>query len=98
MNEARLERARLQERAKRLREYEEQQRARAAQDAANLPEERRAEASARGAEQAGTWEPGGGETTEETVYLLRFECQVTRGQAAELAAWLKERNISYRRI
>ena len=108
LNEALLERARLQERAKRLREYEEQQRAKAARDAANLPEAERAATSARGAEQtpdpaasaeqAGTWEPGGGETTEETVYLLRFECQVTRGQAAELSAWLKARNISYRRI
>ena len=35
---------------------------------------------------------------EETVYLLRFECQLTRSQAAELSAWLKDRNISYRRI
>lgn len=104
LNAALTERARLQERAAKLREYEEQQRARAA----NLPEAERAAASARGAEQtpdpaasaeqAGTWEPGGGEAVEETVYLLRFECQVTRGQAAELAAWLKARNISYRRI
>ena len=47
---------------------------------------------------AGTWEPGGGEAVEETIYLLRFECQVTRDQAAELSHWLKERNISYRRI
>lgn len=104
LNAALTERARLQERAAKLREYEEQQRARAA----NLPEAERAAASARGAEQtpdpaanaeqAGTWEPGGGEAVEETVYLLRFECQVTQGQAAELAAWLKARNISYRRI
>ena len=50
------------------------------------------------AAQAGTWEPGGGEAVEETIYLLRFECQVTRDQAAELSHWLKERNISYRRI
>lgn len=104
LNAALTERARLQERAAKLREYEEQQRARAA----NLPEAERAAASARGAEQtpdpaanteqAGTWEPGGGEAVEETVYLLRFECRVTQGQAAELAAWLKARNISYRRI
>ena len=40
----------------------------------------------------------GGEAVEETIYLLRFECQVTRDQAAELSRWLKERNISYRRI
>lgn len=104
LNAALTERARLQERAAKLREYEEQQRARAA----NLPEAERAAASARGAEQtpdpaanaeqAGAWEPGGGEAVEETVYLLRFECQVTRGQATELAAWLKAHNISYRRI
>ncbi len=36
--------------------------------------------------------------TPETIYLLRFECQVTRDQEAELSRWLKERNISYRRI
>ena len=91
-------------RAKRLREYEAQ---RAAQ-AANLAEEQREAEATRGAEQtpdpaanaaqAGAWEPGGGEAVEETIYLLRFECQVTRDQAAELSRWLKERNISYRRI
>ena len=104
LNEALMERSRLQERAKRLREYEAQ---RAAQ-AANLAEEQREAEATRGAEQtpdpaanaaqAGTWEPGGGEAVEETIYLLRFECQVTRDQAAELSRWLKERNISYRRI
>ena len=103
LNEALMERSRLQERAKRLREYEAQ---RAAQ-AANLAEEQREAEATRGAEQtpdpaanaaqAGTWEPGG-EAVEETIYLLRFECQVTRDQAAELSHWLKERNISYRRI
>jgi len=104
LNEALMERSRLQERAKRLREYEAQ---RAAQ-AANLAEEQREAEATRGAEQtpdpaanaaqAGTWEPGGGEAVEETIYLLRFECQVTKDQAAELSRWLKERNISYRRI
>ena len=104
LNEALMERSRLQERAKRLREYEAQ---RAAQ-AANLAEEQREAEATRGAEQtpdpaanaaqAGTWEPGGGEAVEETIYLLRFECQVTRDQASELSHWLKERNISYRRI
>ena len=101
LNEALMERSRLQERAKRLREYEAQ---RAAQ-AANLAEEQREAEAPRGAEQtpdpaanaaqAGTWEPGGGE---EAIYLLRFECHVTKDQAAELSRWLKERNISYRRI
>lgn len=104
LNEALMERSRLQERAKRLREYEAQR----ATQAANLAEEQREAEATRGAEQtpdpaanaaqAGTWEPGGGEAVEETIYLLRFECQVTRDQAAELSRWLKERNISYRRI
>lgn len=104
LNEALMERSRLQERAKRLREYEAQRTA----QAANLAEEQRKAEATRGAEQtpdpaanaaqAGTWEPGGGETVEETIYLLRFECQVTKDQAAELSRWLKERNISYRRI
>lgn len=102
LNEALMERSRLQERAKRLREYEAQ---RAAQ-AANLAEEQREAEVTRGAEQtpdpaanaaqAGTWEPGGGEAVEEAIYLLRFECQVTKDQAAELSRWLKERNISYK--
>lgn len=34
----------------------------------------------------------------EKVYRLRFECGVTTGQAAALAAWLKANNIEYRRI
>ena len=105
LNEALIERSRLQERSKRLREYEAQRAAQAAE--AMAAEQSKAEA-ARSAEQApdpavnaaqtGTWEPGGGETVEETIYLLRFECQVTRDQAAELSRWLKARNISYRRI
>lgn len=104
LNEALMERSRLQERAKRLREYEAQRTA----QAANLAEEQRKAEATRGAEQtpdpaanaaqAGTWEPGGGEAVEEAIYLLRFECQVTKDQAAELSRWLKERNISYRRI
>ncbi len=34
----------------------------------------------------------------EKVYQLRFECQITKDQAAALAAWLKANNIKYRRI
>lgn len=105
LNEALMERSRLQERAKRLREYEAQRAAQAAE--AMAAEQSKAEAArseeqapdpAVNAAQTGTWEPGGGETVEETIYLLRFECQVTRDQAAELSRWLKARNISYRRI
>lgn len=102
LSAALAERARLQERAAKLRAYEEEQ-ARAKAAAA----ERAEAAPIRPAEEpAGTWEPGGGASVEEpmhtpeneTIYLLRFECQVKMGQAAELSAWLRERNISYRRI
>ena len=95
LNAALAERARLQERAAKLREYEEQRRRAAEAEAANVPEAERAEAAAKDAGQA---EAAPATGAEETVYLLRFECQLTRSQAAELSAWLKARNISYRRI
>lgn len=95
LNAALAERARLQERAAKLREYEEQRRRAAEAEAANVPETERAEAAARDAGQA---EAAPATGAEETVYLLRFECQLTRSQAAELSAWLNARNISYRRI
>lgn len=100
LNEALAERARLQERARKLREYEEQQmraadeqRARAEKETAvNPPAEE-------------TPAPSGQEDTvcgspdyTPPVYRLCFECLVTREQAAELAAWLKSNNINYRRI
>ena len=95
LNEALLERARLQERAKRLREYEEQR----TKAAANLPEEQRMEAASRGAEQAANIpEPAAGAEQAETVYRLCFECMVTAAQAKELSDWLKARNISFRRV
>ena len=95
LNAALAERARLQERAAKLREYEEQRRRAAEAEASNVPEAERAEAAAKDAGQA---EAAPATGAEETVYLLRFECQLTRSQAAELSAWLKDRNISYRRI
>ena len=95
LNAALAERARLQERAAKLREYEEQRRRAAEAEAANVPEAERAEAAAKYAGQA---EAAPATGAEETVYLLRFECQLTRSQAMELSAWLKDRNISYRRI
>ena len=95
LNAALAERARLQERAAKLREYEEQRRRAAEAEAANVPEAERAETAAKDAGQA---EAAPAMGAEETVYLLRFECQLTRSQAAELSAWLKARNISYRRI
>ena len=95
LNAALAERARLQERAAKLREYEEQRRRAAEAEASNVPEAERAEAAAKDAGQA---EAAPATGAEETVYLLRFECQLTRSQAMELSAWLKDRNISYRRI
>lgn len=95
LNAALAERARLQERAAKLREYEEQRRRAAEAEAASVPEAGQAEAAAKDAGQA---EAAPATGAEETVYLLRFECQLTRSQAAELSAFLKARNISYRRI
>lgn len=90
LNTALAERARLQEQAKRLREYEDQQRVRAAQEAPQPP------APAPVVQEAA--EVPELECGEVQVYRLCFECQVTREQAAELAAWLKARNIPYRRV
>lgn len=96
LNAALAERARLQERAAKLRQYEEQQRQAQENTTDNLQEEERAKASARGAEQAAAATQSEG--TEENIYLLRFECQLTRAQAAALADFLKSKRISYRRI
>lgn len=96
LNEALAERARLQERSRKLREYEEQQkRAAAAQEElvqtpASDPNQIADEPAEPPQEAA--------EGREEQVYLLRFECQLTLNQAAELSAWLKSNNINYRRI
>lgn len=95
LNAALTERARLQERAEKLREYEEQRRKAAEADTANLRGVERTAAATSGAEQAEI-SPATG--AEETIYLLRFECQLTRSQAAELAAFLSARNIHFRRI
>lgn len=96
LNAALAERAHLQERAAKLRQYEEQQRQVQENTTDNLQEEERAKASARGAEQAAAATQSEG--TEENIYLLRFECQLTRAQAAALADFLKSNRISYRRI
>ena len=92
LNTALAERARLQDQAKRLREYEDQQRARAAQEAPQPPVPAPTPVVQEATEVP---EPESGEVR---VYRLCFECQVTREQAAELAAWLKARNIPYRRV
>ena len=95
LNAALAERARLQERAAKLREYEEQRRRATEAEASNVPEAERAEAAAKDAERA---EAAPATGAEETIYLLRFECQLTRSQAAELATFLSARNIHFRRI
>lgn len=98
------ERAKLQEQAKRLREYEEKKAAEAAAAAAAAestpepsPDYSEPEAVQDATEQT---KPAHLEEIEhiEQVYLLRFECKVTREQAAELSQYLKLNNISYRRI
>ena len=98
LSAALAERARLRERAEKLRAYEEEQARAKAVEAERLAAAAIKPAPAEPA--AETMEPGGGAAVEESipVYLLRFECQVTKDQAAELSRWLKERNISYRRI
>ena len=95
LNAALAERARLQERAEKLREYEEKRRKAAEADTTNLRGVERTAAAYSGAEQAEI-SPATG--AGETIYLLRFECQLTRSQAAELAAFLSARNIHFRRI
>ena len=101
LNAALAERARLQERAAKLREYEEQRRRAAEAEAASVPEAEQAEAAAKDAGQAeaaakdaGQAEAAPATGAEETVYLLRFECQLTRSQAMELSAGLLDRKIS----
>ncbi len=95
LHEALAERARLQERAERLRAYEEQRTA--GSSACGTHKEQAASA----AQQSGPSQPdipAQEARANETVYLLRFECQLTRDQAVELSAWLKEHKISFRRI
>lgn len=89
LSAALAERARLQAQAERLREYE-------AQRTAQAEEQHTEEQTPDPVAGAVGQKPN--EIGEETIYLLRFECQITRDQAAELSAWLKARNIKYRRI
>lgn len=93
LNAALAERARLRDQAAKLREYLEQQRARSATQA----EEQVRDPVEGTIPQSDVYraEPA---RQEEHFYLLRFECKVTKDQAAELAAWLKTNNISYRRV
>lgn len=96
LNEALAERSRLRERARKLREYEEQQK----RDTASLERPVQAAGTEPIQEPAGTEETPqeAAEGRGEQIYLLRFECQLTWDQAAELSAWLRFKNINYRRI
>lgn len=108
LSAALAERARLQAQAARLREYEAQRAAQAVAAAENgVPDgtqqsgpvgERKQSGESELSGQPGSEGCGASADEEETVYLLRFECQITRDQARELSAWLKARNINYRRI
>lgn len=94
LSAALAERARLQAQAARLREYEAQ---RAAQETGPVGERKQSgESKLSGA--PGSEGCGASAGDVETVYVLRFECQITRDQARELSTWLKTRNINYRRI
>lgn len=102
LNAALNEHKRLKEEAERLRAFNARQEAMKKLEAAAPAKQAEKEQSV----EAGTWEPGGGASVEEPVpvpeeekvYLLRFECRVTKAQAAELSAWLKDHNITFGRI
>ncbi len=88
LNAALSERARLQEQARPLREYEERQNQAKAAATADQAEK----VSIPPAQEEDIRQVG------ETVYRLVFECHVTMSQAKELSAWLNAHNISFRRI
>lgn len=103
LNAALSERARLQQQAARLREYEQQQQRAKAEEAERLEKAYVHPSPATEVPQTPYGPEGPADVAEqepptEKVYLLRFECQVTIDQAKELSAWLKDRNISYRRV
>lgn len=103
LNAALNEHKRLKEEAERLRAFNARREAMEKLAAAAPPKKEEATPASDGCP---AWEPGGGASVEEPVpvpesekfYLLRFECHVTKAQAAELAAWMKDRNIKFWRI
>lgn len=85
LSEALAERKRLADEAEKLRAFEESA----------------AEADSEEAPSSSAVEETGSTPQDETdgqLYLLRFECSVTKHQAAELAQYLKSNNIEYRRV
>lgn len=93
LHAALAERARLQEQAAQLRRYEEQLRPK---EVDMVPEPHREPVDGPIPQSNAFRETPTQET--ETVYRLAFECQVTMSQAKELSAWLKARNIPFRRV
>lgn len=93
LHAALAERARLQEQAAQLRKYEEQLRPK---EADTVPEPHREPVDGPIPQSNAFREMPPQET--ETIYRLAFECQVTMSQAKELSAWLKARNIPFRRV
>ena len=93
LHAALAERARLQEQAAQLRKYEEQLRPK---EADTVPEPHREPVDGPIPQSDAFREMPPKEA--ETIYRLAFECQVTMSQAKELSAWLKARNIPFRRV
>ena len=93
LHAALAERARLQEQAAQLRKYEEQLRPK---EADAMPEPHCEPVDGPIPQSDAFRETPPQET--ETIYRLAFECQVTMSQAKELSAWLKARNIPFRRV
>lgn len=91
------ERARLQAKAEKLRQYE-ADRQKAQQEAAEAAWKVTPAASPVSDIPQTPCGAATEQSATETVYTLTFECQITKAQAMELSAWLKARNISYRRI
>lgn len=94
------ERNRLKEEAEKLRAYERQQRTKTVLENLEGATPAASQQVTEVVEQEPIPEvvPVPTEPEPEKVYLLRFECRLTKAQAAELSAWLRERNISYHRI
>lgn len=94
------ERNRLKEETEKLRTYEQQQRTKTVLENLEGATPAVSQQVTEVAEQEPIPEvvPVPTEPEPEKVYLLRFECRLTKAQAAELSAWLRVHNISYHRI
>ena len=101
LNAALTERKKLQDEAEKLRLYNSRKEAFEKLEAAAPPKPEEPVEETPGTVLGASDTPTATPTTtpeSERLYLLRFECHLTRDKAAELAAWLKANNIEYRRI